>query len=315
MSKKSLFSHGLAYFKPYYIYRTIKWRMGDRSPIGLDLKLTTKCSLECVYCSWRQWGVPDMPKEKWFESIEEARKMGCGLAMFEGGEPTLRKDLNELVEYSKKLGFITAIFTNGVQPIDKYSPDVFWISVDNVGEKHDKIRGPGSFEKTVRNIEESNKKNIIIWITVSKLNVDDLEAICDYFSDLVAGMVFSFFYHYEAVDNISLNDEERVNTGKRLMELKSKYPNILNSNQFLSSLDVNYPVYPWATVTISPNGVLHQGCPIEHLEKNYDCSRCYMVCCREPALVFTLSRESINAYLSILGLKSSKLLWLKSRYS
>jgi MoaA/NifB/PqqE/SkfB family radical SAM enzyme len=92
--------------------------------------------------------------------------MGTKQVVLSGGEPTLRKDLVEIIEYAKSRGIKIGLLTNGILLnnglLDVLEPYVLsghislTISLDGIKpETHDCIRGaPGSFEKTVNAIKK-----------------------------------------------------------------------------------------------------------------------------------------------------------------
>lgn len=102
-----------------------------------------------------------------------------------GGEPTLFPQLSELLEYSKDLGFITSIITNGSRPdkiaevIDKL--DWVGVSIDSAFENVEKVLGRGSSNhvenaiKTVKIVKQNGVK-LKINTVVNKLNYK--EDIC-----------------------------------------------------------------------------------------------------------------------------------------
>ncbi len=300
----------LGRFKPYYLYRLLKWKFGSRAPLGVGLKVTNRCPMGCRHCAWYKPDDPELSTKVWMSLIDEARRRGCIFALFEGGEPTMRDDLQILIDHANSRGMITELFTNGWNPLDVYEPDVFWISVDGLNEMHDRMRTKGSFHRLMENVDKLNKRKVISWTTINRDNVDSLEEICAFLSDRVTGMMFNFFYPYCGVDDLSLSKEERVLTGQKLLGLKSGGYRILNSDAFLERLDEDYTVYPWMGLTISSTGHLHHGCPIEQIQESYDCSECYMVCCREPALAYGLNIKSLNVIIDI-TCSENGLLWFK----
>ncbi len=302
----------LSHFKPYYLYRVIKWKMGSRSPLGVGLKVTYRCPLDCIHCSWKNNDEDELPTEKWKELIDYSRKKGCVIALFEGGEPTARDDLEELIKHAKNKGMITQVFTNAYFSLTEYNPDVFWVSVDGVGDKHDEIRGKGAFQRLLVNIEPIQNNRIVTWTTVSKKNMHNLEEICEFFSDKVGGMMFHFFYPYEDVKDYSLTPDEREEVGRTLLKLRSRYE-IITPDSFLKNLKKGYDVYPWMNFTISPSGNVHHGCPIQQVQGDYNCSECFMACCRTPSLAYNFNMDALQSIYRLLNFKSSMLFWIKSK--
>ncbi len=87
------------------------------APIWLLLELTYKCPLKCAFCS-NPTDLDDLDNElsteEWKKVIRDAKNMGSMQIGFSGGEPTLRKDLEELVEEANSLGYYTNLITSGI---------------------------------------------------------------------------------------------------------------------------------------------------------------------------------------------------------
>jgi MoaA/NifB/PqqE/SkfB family radical SAM enzyme len=65
-------------------------------------------------CPFGQRTYKDTSLEEEKHIIKALYDAGVCLIAFEGGEPLLRDDLPEILEYSKALGISTSIITNGV---------------------------------------------------------------------------------------------------------------------------------------------------------------------------------------------------------
>lgn len=142
-------------FKPYYFYRFMRWKLGDRSPITAAAKVTNKCNLKCDHCPWWRRDIKESSTKEWLRSIEKAREKGAIHLIIEGGEPTLREDLNVIIEHAKNLGMLVMVITNGTVDLSKFDPDTYWISVEGVGDTHDKNRGEGVFDRIVDNLRKN----------------------------------------------------------------------------------------------------------------------------------------------------------------
>ncbi len=86
-------------------------------PFWLLAELTYDCPLHCPYCS-NPTDLGDKADElsttHWKEVLTQARAMGAVQLGFSGGEPLLRKDLEQLVEHGRELGFYTNLITSGI---------------------------------------------------------------------------------------------------------------------------------------------------------------------------------------------------------
>ena len=88
---------------------------------------------------------------------------------YTGGEPLLREDIGELLEFSsRKIGFYTGLVTNGllldkrINEISEYT-DFLAVSFDvNDKETYNKTRGVDAFERVKKNIELVRRMDIEI---------------------------------------------------------------------------------------------------------------------------------------------------------
>ncbi len=154
------------------------------------LILGYECNNNCIFCchSDRRGAIKGRNAAEIKKSIFEARKNGSSYLELIGGEPTIRKDIPELVSFAKKVGFETIMFaTNGrmfsnadftrriiVAGVNKV---VFSIHGHNE-ELHDSLtRSPGSFTQLlmgIANLKQIGFKNIESNTTIVRQNYDYL---------------------------------------------------------------------------------------------------------------------------------------------
>lgn len=138
----------------------------------IGLKLTNACNLRCTMCfQWREGGIhnifpsDELRIDKCHNILSFLDKYHASYYLW-GGEPLLASDFDSFVEEICKRGNTCNICTNGIlidrhmKIFEKYNENIiFIISLDGPQEINDKIRGKGSFQKTVKNIQELvNKK-------------------------------------------------------------------------------------------------------------------------------------------------------------
>lgn len=286
----------------YYYYRLFKWKLlNDRSPIGASIKITQRCNLNCSHCSWEKKQYDELSYNEWKTVIDDLYRKGVSVIAVEGGEPTLYKDSSLIVEYIKKKGLFCIYVTNGTRDISYLHPDVFWISIDGMEKSHDAIRGKGMFNKVLETIEINKGKKMISLTSLSQTNVADIKSFCEFFSPRLYGLMFNFTYPYSKTEDKILNKEERKSVAEQLLELKNKYPNLINSASYLKEVGNKKGIYPWLLTTVTSDGTQVQGCMIRHMEKE-NCALCDMGCCAELSKIYELKRDSVKFWNLNVGL-------------
>lgn len=88
-----------------------------KPPLWLLAELTYRCPLQCAYCSnpLDYAAVKnELSTAQWKQVFDQARALGSVQLGFSGGEPLLRPDLPELIQYAHQLGFYTNLITSGI---------------------------------------------------------------------------------------------------------------------------------------------------------------------------------------------------------
>ena len=101
----------------------------------------------------------------------------------------------------------------------------------------------------------------------------------------------------------ALSDREVRMAGALIMELKKKYPNIINSNAYLKNVGIRTCCYDWWTFMVFNDGSAVHGCTVNSTETP-DCSSCYMSCNSEPYHALKLKPDSIRCVRELSGLRS-----------
>ena len=86
-------------------------------PYAVLCELTHRCPLSCPYCSnpvELELKSREIDTKTWKKALSEASEIGILQAHFSGGEPTARKDLEELVKHASSIGLYTNLITSGV---------------------------------------------------------------------------------------------------------------------------------------------------------------------------------------------------------
>ena len=86
-------------------------------PMALLAELTHRCPLQCPYCSnpvELERAANEMSTADWLRALTEAAAIGCMQVHFSGGEPTVRRDLEQLIAGAAHAGLYTNLITSGV---------------------------------------------------------------------------------------------------------------------------------------------------------------------------------------------------------
>ena len=86
-------------------------------PYAMLCELTHRCPLSCPYCSnpvELELKSNEISTDLWKTALSDGVNIGILQAHFSGGEPTARKDLEELVSHASKIGLYTNLITSGV---------------------------------------------------------------------------------------------------------------------------------------------------------------------------------------------------------
>jgi len=173
-------------------------------PLNLTISVSYRCNSRCKTCNVWQRPNDDFTIEEYDKTFASIGRDAYWFT-FSGGEPTLRKDLPEMVEaaYRHCRPGIINIPTNGIQ--DKIIPDriervlkaaptsdvIVNLSLDGVGVKHDIVRGvKGNFERAMRTYAglkalKGRYKNFTLGVhtVISNFNVDEFENIYAFVRD------------------------------------------------------------------------------------------------------------------------------------
>jgi len=219
-------------------------------PYSAQIELTLRCNATCPFCS-----IPlipnrlisnEMTTHQIKSLIDQISKLGVNALSFTGGEPTLRKDLPELVYHAGVThDLMNGIATNGYlmpQFLKEKSRleglDYILLSLDYpTAELHDKKRGIKLFDRVMETITLSNKRDIsvIISTVVMKDNIQFLENICELAENLNCSIEL---FPCEDIIRDHRNFQYKINNiedmipdlsvwAKLLHSLRCKYKNIL----------------------------------------------------------------------------------------
>ncbi len=171
---------------------------GKPKPLFVIWSATNRCLSRCKYCSIPQRHHKELTTAQVKSLIDQIVAMGTQRLGIWGGEPLIRKDIGEIIDYATSRGLYVTLDSNGYlipERIDdlKNLPHLL-LSIDGPEEAHDANREKGSFQKVLKAIEVASKSHINLWtITVLTKHNSNPKAI-DYLLDLADEYGFTTTY-------------------------------------------------------------------------------------------------------------------------
>ncbi|MFH0730955.1 MAG: mycofactocin radical SAM maturase [Pseudomonadota bacterium] len=143
--------------------------MGLSAPVNVTWEVSYACNLSCTHClsdsGPKRSG--ELSTAECFQAIDQLAAAKVFQLNIGGGEPFLRPDFLDLMDYAHQKGIVTCISTNGTLIDDdtarRLAKEMVYIQVSLDGAtaaSNDAIRGKGSFEKVISALECLRKRNI-----------------------------------------------------------------------------------------------------------------------------------------------------------
>ena len=219
--------------------------------------ITRKCNYRCRGCNvWREQDNKELSADEIKRGLDILRDLGVVEIVFSGGDPLLRDDAAEIIEYASRF-FVTTVYDNGSMAAKKIDAlrdvDFVAISIDSLdAAKNDHIKGvEGSWKKAMETVETLHNEGIKVAVTptISQLNLYEIVDITNYFSQKGIPVWYCLYSYDLSVDanqlfRIGKANDEFVITDKQamvklcdsLIEMKKTNENILITTKLLKAL-------------------------------------------------------------------------------
>ena len=162
-------------------------------PMVVNLGVTTRCGLNCAMCSARDLRAQRLDEMSPGEIERFARQTAPYAPAFflGGGEPFMRRDLEDIVGVLKGLGLPVGVVSNGVQvtplrgdKVKRLGLDSILFSLHGPRDVHDEITGlPGSFDRAIENIRAfcrpPRRTRVMLNFVMSKTNIASVRELID----------------------------------------------------------------------------------------------------------------------------------------
>lgn len=243
--------------------------------VSLHFYLTNRCNLSCPHC-YMFSGMPikcELETNEIKTVLDNFVKIGKGrIVTFSGGEPTTRKDLEEILEYAYRLGLEIKLMTNGttlsserIATFSRYVSSV-QISIDGFSEETNaEIRGRGSFQKSLEAVDAFVANNVYTSVAITpKINtlIENSIKYVNFAHELESryeGKAFELRFSEELLNGRCITDARSINVdyGKAVANLlKEIYGEDYEIMEFVKMLTDNFIIdnCAFGGLTIAANG-------------------------------------------------------------
>jgi [mycofactocin precursor peptide]-tyrosine decarboxylase / 3-amino-5-[(4-hydroxyphenyl)methyl]-4,4-dimethylpyrrolidin-2-one synthase len=161
---------------------------GLSAPVNVTWEVTYRCNLSCVHCLSDSGARRDgeLTTEQCRRVIDAMSDNKVFQFSIGGGEPFVREDFMDLLDYAHEKGIVTCVSTNGTMIDEEIASRLdhrlvyIQVSLDGATEdSNDAIRGKGSFRRALRGLEFLTKRNIEVSVNtvLTRLSFPELDAL------------------------------------------------------------------------------------------------------------------------------------------
>jgi len=231
--------------------------MKSGKPHHAQWLVTRKCNYRCVGCNvWKEQDQNELSTEEIKRGLDCLREAGVIELVLSGGDPLLRPDIGEIIDYASER-FVTTVYDNGSMAAKKvdllHNVDFVALSIDSLDEaKNDAIKAvPGALKNALNSVDVLQKAgvNVAVTPTISQKNLYEIVDITKHFTG--RGIpVWYCLYTYDTMEDekqlfrIGKANDKFVITDKKaavelfdqLAELRKKNDKILMTTKLLKTL-------------------------------------------------------------------------------
>ncbi len=214
------------------------------APLSVIFELTNSCNLKCKHClvdagaaNNQELSFADI--KKIIDQLHELKVLNIN---FGGGEPLLRPDLFDILQYTSNLNIGVMLSTNGflvtdsvLEKLEDINTFAVQISVDGLEKTHDSFRGvKGSFKRAVTALKLFSDKGYFTTMSTMMLhnNINEIESLIKLaVSNGVSSFKLSTFMPAGRADDnkneFQLSPVELKNLSQKLLILKKQYAEVI----------------------------------------------------------------------------------------
>ena len=264
-----------------------------RAPVGMLCELTHRCPLQCPYCSNPtdlERVNTELTTAEWQDVMRQAGELGILQVHLSGGEPTARKDLEEILDAAVKAGLYTNLITAGVtltrdrmMKLAEIGLDHVQLSIQDVDpENADRISAyKGGLAKKIEVSQWAKEAGMALTINapIHRQNIHNVPRMIEFAIECGAGRIeiaHVQYYAWALLNRSSLMPprESFMTAAKQVEEAREKYKGIIVIDMVVPDYYAKFPkpcMGGWAKqiLNVTPSGRVlpcHAAESITHLQ-------------------------------------------------
>lgn len=186
--------------------------------------------------------MPELDSEGHMRIIKAISDLGVSGISFTGGEPLIRKDIYDLLNYSSDLGMFTRLTSNGLMPRSYYQRllasrlDAFSISIDGIGGSEAPLRkiDPRNQENIMYLAEHHGNKTMNLSCLLHAANINQIKDLVEWVARTLPGIRIFIQPVVTGSGKFRRDDEERLKNVDVLFELSRDYPGVVDNLSFFN---------------------------------------------------------------------------------
>jgi MoaA/NifB/PqqE/SkfB family radical SAM enzyme len=173
-------------------------------PIWIDFRITYRCNLRCWYCDMPSAKIKEMTTDQAKKVIDKINAPGR-VILLTGGEPLVRKDIGEIVNYFVYHSDCEVRFNTNLLLLKKRYHEIkdcdgFFFSLDGTRKTHEKNKGEGSWkgvEEGLKILHSDRRGKISMTVITDHTTMDDIKSVLDMCAKFEILPAFQMVRHYK----------------------------------------------------------------------------------------------------------------------
>jgi MoaA/NifB/PqqE/SkfB family radical SAM enzyme len=222
-------------------------------PFYASFKVTHICSLKCSFCNVWKEKTPDLSTEGVFRVIDNIANSSIIVLSLEGGDPLVRKDLGEILQYAHQKPFYLFFTTNGhlleKRPMKEYGKNIDYLHI-SIDEGHNNLAFFNRLEEF-----QSYGPEICVQIVVTRDTLPALEEKVKRVYEVNARTVVMPACHLDGTDDF-YPDPKKFQ--EEILRLKQKYPKTITTPKgFLENINKPHGCSTSSVIIDSDGGLFY----------------------------------------------------------